>query len=105
MVRKIMIACALGMAMIAVQAVAADTAVASAPKPAFSVGETDIGTLLDNPATKAVLDKHIPGMSSNAQIDMARAMTLKQLQGFAPDKFSDETLAKVDADLAKIPAK
>ena len=97
MVRKMMIACALGMAAIAVPAIAADAATApAAPKPAFSVGQTDIGTLLDNPATKSVLDKHIPGMSSNAQIDMARAMTLKQLQGFAPDKFSDDTLAKVD---------
>jgi hypothetical protein len=46
----------------------------------------------------------MPGMSSNPQIDMARSMTLKQVQGFAPDQFTDETLAKIDADLAKIPA-
>lgn len=99
---------ALGMAAITVPALAADAptaAPADAPKAAFSVADTDIGTLLDNPATKAVIDKFLPGMSTNPQIDMARAMTLKQVQGFAPDKIKDEDLVKVDAELAKIPAK
>jgi hypothetical protein len=88
-------------------AFAADPTPAAAPAaaaPAYSTAETDIGTLIDNPATKAVLEKYMPGMSSNPQIDMARSMTLKQVQGFAPDQFTDETLAKIDADLAKIPA-
>jgi len=108
MLRKLITAAALGMAAITVPALAADApaaAPASAPKVAFSVADTDIGTLLDNPATKAVIDKYLPGMSTNPQIDMARAMTLKQVQGYAPDKFKDEDLAKIDADLAKIPAK
>jgi len=69
---------------------------------AFSVETTDIGTLLDNPATKAILIKHIPEMAGNPQIEMARPMTLKQVQGFAPDAFSDELLGKIDADLKAI---
>lgn len=105
---------ALGLAGIAVPAFAADApsaapaaavAAPAAAKPAFSVAETDVGTLLDNAATKAVLDKFLPGLSTNPQIDMARAMTLKQVQGYAPDKIKDEALAQVDAALAKIPAK
>ena len=104
---------ALGLAAITVPALAADApaaaasapAAADAPKVAFSVADTDVGTLLDNPATKAVLDKLLPGLSTNPQIDMARAMTLKQVQGYAPDKIKDEDLVKVDAELAKIPAK
>jgi hypothetical protein len=36
---------------------------------------------------------------------MARGMTLKQIQQFAGDAVTDEALAKIDADLAKIPAK
>lgn len=84
---------------------AAAPAAAISPKAAFSVADTDVGTLLDNPATKAVLDKLLPGLSTNPQIEMARAMTLKQVQGYAPDKIKDDQLVKVDAELATIPAK
>ncbi|HEX7873290.1 MAG TPA: hypothetical protein VF475_10295 [Sphingobium sp.] len=82
------------------QAPAAPAAAASA----YSVESTDIGTLLDNPATKAVLDKYLPGFSSNPQIDMARSMTLKTVQQYSPDTMTDATLEKVQADLAKVPA-
>lgn len=101
--KKFVIAAALAAAF-AAPAYAADPAPATAPAPAYSTATTDIGTLLDNPATKAVIDKHMPGFSGNPQIDMARSMTLKQIQQFAGDQITDEVLAKVDADLAKIPA-
>jgi hypothetical protein len=84
-------------------AFAADPAPAAAAH--YSASNTDIGTLLDDPAAKAVLDKHMPGFSTNPQIDMARAMTLAQIQSFAPDQISADTIAKIDADLAKLPAK
>lgn len=80
----------------------------SAPAPAatrYSVEDTEIGTLLDDPAAKAVLDKHIPGFSANEQIDMARGMTLKTVQQYAPDKVTDKALADVQVDLAKLPIK
>ncbi|MGR4863103.1 hypothetical protein [Caulobacter sp. LARHSG274] len=64
-----------------------------------------MGDLLDNPATKAVLDKYIHDMISNEQISMARGMTLKALQPYSGEALSDAVLAKIDADLAKIPAK
>jgi para-nitrobenzyl esterase len=88
-------------------AVAAEAASAVAPAtmPAYSTSETDIGTLLDNPATRAVLEKHMASMVSNPRFEQARAMTLKQVQSAAPQILTDELLAKVDADLAKIPAK
>ena len=65
----------------------------------YTTADTTIGSLLDDPAAKAILDKHMPGFSGNPQVEMARSMTLKQIQGFAPDQISDEVLAKVDADL------
>lgn len=71
----------------------------------YSAAETDIGTILDDPAARAVVDKHIPGFSSQGQIDMARSMTLKSIQQYAPDKYTDTVLAEIDADLAKLPAK
>ena len=71
----------------------------------YSSAETDIGTLLDDPAARAVVDKHIPGFSTGDQIDMARSLTLKAIQQYAPDRFTDQALAEIDADLAKLPVK
>lgn len=71
----------------------------------YTTADTDIGTLLDDPASKAVLDKDIPGFSGNPQVAMARSMTLQQVQQYDPASLPDELLAKVDADLAKLPAK
>ncbi len=78
---------------------------APAAAPAFSTEATDIGTLLDSPETKAVLEKHIPEMVSNAQFEMARPMTLRAIQAYAADILTEEKLAAIDADLAKIAAK
>ena len=86
----------------------------SAPKPAaapaataaaYSTSTTEIGTLLDDPAARAILDKHLPGMTTNEQVDMARAMTLKDIQQYSPDKITDKVLADIDADFAKPAAK
>jgi hypothetical protein len=84
---------------------AGTTAMAQAPAAHYSSADTSIGTLLDDPAACAVLDKHIPGFSKQDQIDMARSMTLKGIQQYAPDKYNDKVLAEIDADLAKLPAK
>jgi para-nitrobenzyl esterase len=77
----------------------------AAPAAAYSTETTDIGTLLSNPATKAILDKNLPGFSANPQIDMARSMTLKSVQQYSPDMLTDAKLAAIDADLAKVPVK
>lgn len=80
---------------------------ASAPDAAahYSTGATTIGEILADPAAKAVVDRHVPGMLASDQIEMAREMTLKTLQQFAPDNLSDKVLADIDADFAKMPAK
>jgi hypothetical protein len=71
----------------------------------YSTADTDIGTLLDDPRVKAVLDKHVPGFADDPQVQMARPMTLKTIQQYAPERFTDEVLAKIDADLAKLSEK
>jgi hypothetical protein len=73
--------------------------------PAYTTAETDIGTLLDNAETKAILDKHMPGFSTNEQVAMARSFTLRAVQPMAPDQIKVEMLDAIDADLAKLPAK
>ncbi len=85
-------------------ATVAGTAAFATDAPALSVETSLIGAMMDNAAAKAILDKHLPGLTTNPQIEMARSMTLKQIQGFAPDQLTDEALAKVQADLAALPA-
>jgi hypothetical protein len=71
----------------------------------YTTADTTIGDLLDDPAAKAILVKNLPGFADNPQIDMARSMTLKQIQGMAGDALPDDKLAAVDAELAKLPPK
>ena len=71
-------------------------------KPRYTTTDTEIGILLDDPAAKAILEKVIPGMTTNDQIDMARSMTLKSIQTYAPDQITDERLAQLDEQFAKL---
>jgi len=65
--------------------------------------DSTVGDLLDNPAAKAILIKHVPALAGNDQIEQARPMTLRSLQAYAADTFTDKVLADIDADLATIP--
>jgi para-nitrobenzyl esterase len=85
---------------------AAPAATAAAAHPLFTTANTTIGDILDDPAAKAIVEKHLPGFSANDNIDMARPMTMRAIQQFAADKLTDEVLNNIDADLAKLaPAK
>lgn len=105
--RNLVLACAL--AALLPTAAVAQTAPAPAPvatAPAhYTTADTEIGTLLDDPAAKAIVEKNIPGMTTNDQIDMARGMTLKAVQQYSPDLVTDARLAAIDAEFAKLPAK
>lgn len=68
----------------------------------FTTAETPLGDLLNDEAAREVLQQHIPDLVANPQIDMARSMTLKALQNYAPN-LGDEVLAAIDADLAELP--
>jgi len=84
--------------------VATAAASASAAKP-LSTATTTIGEILDTPAAKAVVDRHLPSVLANPQIRMARPLTLKGLQRFAKDSVSDGALAAIDKDFAALSAR
>lgn len=65
---------------------------------------TTMGTLLDDPAAKAVLARHIPQVIASDQIDMARGVTLAALQSYMPQLLTDAMLKTIDGDLATLPA-
>jgi cytochrome P450 len=69
----------------------------------YSTADTKIGSLLADPAARAVVDKYFPGVSNDKRIAMAKGMTLRAVQKFAPDKFATEALDAADAELAQLP--
>jgi hypothetical protein len=64
--------------------------------------ESKIGDLLANPKAKAVLDKHLPGFSTNPQMAMAKGMSLKMVAPMSGGKITPALLKAVDEDLKKI---
>jgi hypothetical protein len=108
--RHILLACAAALTLSAAASARAETPTpAAAPTPKYSSSTTQMGTLLADPAAKAVLVKHLPRLVENPDMaERASGMTLKDLQdalkAYAPDLLSDEVLAKIDADLAALPA-
>jgi cytochrome P450 len=71
----------------------------------YSTADTKIGSLLADPKARAVLDKYFPGVSDDKRISMAKGMTLRAVQKFAPDKFATEALDAADAELAQLPVR
>ena len=103
--RKILISAALAsLAVVATAASAEDTQAASAAH--YSVTATVVGTLLDDPAAAAILERLIPTVYANDMFKtMGRDLTLKAIQQYEPDALSDENLAKIQAEFDKIPVK
>lgn len=61
--------------------------------------ETKLGDLLDNAQTKAVLEKHLPGISEHPQIAMGRGFSLSMVAKFSGGQIPDEALQAADAEL------
>jgi hypothetical protein len=64
--------------------------------------DSKIGELMANPKAKAILEKHIPGISTNPQMGMAKSMTLKAVAPMSGGMINDAKLKAIDADLKKI---
>jgi len=64
---------------------------------------TPIGVMLDDPAAKEVLMRHLPDLVKQPQIDAARGMTLSAIKGYLPQLLTDAKLDALDTDLAKLP--
>jgi len=72
----------------------------------YSVKSTLVGTLLDDPAANAVLKRMIPSVYGNEMFHtMGRDQTLQAIQQFEPEALSDANLAKIQAELDKLPPK
>jgi len=69
------------------------------PPPAHLCVDSPIRDLLANPAAVAVLNKDLPGMTSDPRLEMAKSMSLRQIARI-PDAHIDEAKLKlIEADL------
>ena len=81
-------------------------ALAQAAQPAhYSVADTPVGKLIDDPAAAAILQKLIPTVWGNSMFQTAgRDLTLKAIQQYEA-VLTDAKLAEIQAEFDKIPAK
>jgi hypothetical protein len=63
---------------------------------------TTLGEILDDPKAKAILDKHIPGVSSNPIVAMGRGMSLNLILSMPQAAQFGLTKEKAEEILAEI---
>lgn len=66
--------------------------------------DSTIEALVANPATKAVLDKHLPGLDTHPAYGQFKAMTLRQIAPYSQGNITDAKITAIDADLKALPA-
>ena len=68
---------------------------------ALSIDST-LGDILGDEKAKAVLEKHMPGISTHPQLAMAKGMTLKQIAAMSQGQIGQALLDAINEDLGKI---
>ena len=64
--------------------------------------DSTFGELLDNPQAKAVLDEHLPGVSTNPMVGMAKGLSLSMILSMPQAAQFGLTKEKVQAVLDQI---
>lgn len=64
--------------------------------------DTQLGTLLDLPQAKAVLDKYLPGVSTNPMIGMVRGLTINMILSTPQAAQFGLTKEKAESILAEV---
>jgi hypothetical protein len=64
--------------------------------------DTTLGTLIDNPQARAVLDQYLPGVSTNPMVAMAKGMTLNMVLAMPQAAQLGLTKEKAEQVLAEI---
>lgn len=64
----------------------------------YTTGSTVVGTILDDPEARAIVDRYLPGFSTNPQIDQGRGFTLNFMQNFDRETITDEVLANINTE-------
>lgn len=65
--------------------------------------DSTVGELLDNPASRAVLERIVPVIAKSPQIAAARDLPLRALAKYAPSILTDDALTAIGQALAETP--
>jgi hypothetical protein len=97
---------AIALASLTAAALPASPALAQAARPAhYSVTETLVGKLIDDPAAAAILQKLIPTIWANELFQTSgRSLTLKAIQQFETE-LTDQKLTEIQAEFDKLPTR
>ena len=64
--------------------------------------DSSLGALLDDDKGKAILETHLPGISTMPELDQAKGMSLKALAPMSEGWISDQILEAIAKDLGKL---
>ena len=108
MIKSILAAAALAAVSTAAFAQAAPaqdhSAHADAPAAALPTIDSPIKDLLANPATAAVVEKHLPGVSQHPALPQFQDMTLGQVAPMSGGAVTPAIITAIDTDLKALPA-
>ena len=79
----------------------AEPVAVAAPK--YSIQTSTLGQLVENPATKALLEKYFPEVAHHPQFNEGLGLTLPDVVQYLPDVVTPPKLAAMDAELKAIP--
>ena len=66
--------------------------------------DTKIKDILENPAAKGIVEKYLPGISTNPLVELVKGMSLRDVSTMAPAKklgLTPEVLANIGKDFKK----
>ena len=79
----------------------AEPAAPAAPR--YSIQASSLGQLIENPVTKALLEKYFPEVAHHPQLNEGLGLTLPDVVRYLPDVVTPPKLAAMDAELKAIP--
>ena len=62
-----------------------------------------IEALLASQGARAVLDRRVPGFTTDARVQQALRMSLRDVAPYAPEVFTEALLKTLDEELAAVP--
>ena len=95
---------ALAVLTVAGVAVAQTTPAPAQASTATATIDNSIKDLLANPATAAVLERHLPGVAQHPALPQFQDMTLAQVAPLSDGAVTPEIIAAIDTDLKALPA-
>ena len=108
MIKTVLAAAALAALSTTAFAQTAPTPTPAPPAPATAAAlptiNSTIKDLLANPATAAVVEKHLPGVSQHPALPQFQDMTLPQVAPMSGGAVTPAIIAAIDTDLKALPA-